>query len=159
MVKKQMELVLFNNYLFEYKISTYLTDFELKNFSETCNSARKISKYSLVDRKHKFFNSEYLKKFRVLHTSLVNKEENSVILDNFLVLCDFFISKEYITLIFFRERPGFFQSIMTLLDEATYKLDYYPPGILLKVRDYSDKIQRIYANIPWNIPWNIPQNN
>ena len=143
---ESVEQVLFNNYLFEDKIVKYLTDSDLKNFSETCKVANEISKHTIIQRKYEFFNSEYLKKFRVLYNECVDRTSDSILLINYLKLCDFFISKEYLKLIMFRKRPLFFENVIKLLDKALLRDDYYRPDLLKKTQEYSDIIQRIYSN-------------
>ena len=149
-VESVEEQVLFNNYLFEMKISKYLKDSDLKKFSETCKSAHEISNSTLIKRKFNFFNSQYLKRFRKLYDNTVvsSGDRSTINLNNYLRLCRFFISKEYITLTFFRRKPLFFENVMSMLNKALDQLDEYTPGLLKEVQEYSDKIQNIYANIP-----------
>ena len=127
------------------KMSNYLSDSDLLNFSETCKSAKEVSIPILQTRKFNFSKSEYLVHFRKLYND--TREGDKITLINFLKLIEFFINKEYITLYFFRQKPKMFEHAINLLDKGLVQSEDHTPEVLEQALEYSDKLQQIYANI------------
>ena len=138
-----MEDVFFNQVLFEQKIGIYLNDRDLKSFNQTSKDSYRVSKYMLSNRQLAFFKNEYIRKFRVLYDGIVTFRR-TISIKNLFKLCDFIIKKQYITLMFFRNKPNLFENFSNILEKG---LDNYDdPTIIYRINKYSDKIQKIYSN-------------